>query len=99
MLFVLGRCRRSLYLFGLIAIKNVRLASVEAMSVRGTVRESKKIDRIYIYIRLKQVNDQQPLIFIVIVFLSCIRYIQLMDRVFLDEVELIFKVEQHVTSH
>lgn len=97
MLFVLGRCRRSLYLFGLIAIKNVRLASVEAMSVRGTVRESKKIDRIYI--RLKQVNDQQPLIFIVIVFLSCIRYIQLMDRVFLDEVELIFKVEQHVTSH
>lgn len=49
MLFVLGRCRRSLYLFGLIAIKNVRLASVEAMSVRGTVRESKKIDRIYIY--------------------------------------------------
>lgn len=97
MLFVLGRCRRSLYLFGLIAIKNVRLASVEAMSVRGTVRESKKIDRIYI--RLKQVNDQQLLIFIVIVFLSCIRYIQLMDRVFLDEVELIFKVEQHVTSH
>ena len=97
MLFVLGRCRRSLYLFGLIAIKNVRLASVEAMSVRGTVRESKKIDRIYI--RLKQVNDQQLLIFIVIVFSSCIRYIQLMDRVFLDEVELIFKVEQHVTSH